>query len=82
MGIGNLTLVGFGGEPFTRYGELVRAQAPDRFVVCSVCSNGYAGYFPTAEAFAQGGYEVFTSPFTAAVEQEIVDTLRDMIPQE
>lgn len=42
---------------------LTCAAAPDKFVICSCCTNGYNGYFPTKEAFAEGGYEAKTTNF-------------------
>jgi len=75
LGFGDILFVGFGGEPFTSYGDAVRALAPDKFVVCAVCTNGYEGYFPTKEAFEQGGYEARSSLFTPSVEEEIISAV-------
>ena len=79
MGVGSVVFVGFGGEAFTAYGAAMRALAPDKFVLCSVCSNGYQGYFPTEEAFAQGGYEAKSSLFTPTLEKEIVEKARNIL---
>lgn len=76
MGVGGVAFVGFGGEAFTSYGYAMRALAPDKFVVCAVCANGYEGYFPTEEAFAQGGYEAKSSLFTPTLEREIIDAAK------
>ena len=76
IGVGGLIFFGFGGEAFTAYGEAMRALAPDKFVVCAVCANGYEGYYPTEEAFAQGGYEAKSSLFTPTLEHEILDAAR------
>ena len=77
--IGNLAFVGFGGEAFTAYGQLVRDIAPDKFVVCAVCANGYEGYLPTEEAFQQGGYEAKSSLFTPCLQQELVDAAKELL---
>ena len=76
MGVGSVAFVGFGGEAFTAYGAAMRALAPEKFVVCAVCANGYEGYFPTEEAFAQGGYEAKSSLFTPTLEREIIDAAK------
>ena len=34
-------------------------------------TNGWFGYLPTARAFAEGGYEPQTSPFTPAAEADL-----------
>ena len=79
IGIGDVIFTGFGGEAFTAYGQSVRDIAPGKFVVCSVCTNGYEGYLPTEKAFAQGGYESKSSLFTPTLEQEIMDTVKSML---
>lgn len=76
MGVGNVALVGFGGEAFTAYAAAMRALVPERFVVTAVCANGYEGYFPTEEAFAQGGYEAKSSLFTPTLEQELINAAK------
>lgn len=78
MGVGGVAFVGFGGEAFTAYGAAMRALAPDKFVVCAVCANGYEGYFPTEEAFDQGGYEAKSSLFTPTLESEIVNAAKEI----
>jgi len=81
MGIGNVAFVGFGGEAFTAYGSAMRALAPEKFVVCAVCANGYEGYFPTEEAFAQGGYEAKSSLFTPTLESEIIAAAKSIFEE-
>ena len=79
MGIGNVALVGFGGEAFTAYSKIAKDLVPDKFMLTAVCANGYEGYFPTAEAFEQGGYEAISSLFTPSLESEIVEALDNML---
>jgi neutral ceramidase len=38
-------------------------------------ANGWLGYLPTAQAFAEGGYEPKTSPFTPAVEEDLLTSV-------
>ena len=76
---GDVVLTGFGGEAFTAYGQLVRDLAPDKFVVCAVCANGYEGYLPTEKAFDQGGYESKSSLFTPTLEKEIRTAVKQMV---
>ena len=58
---GDVVLTGFGGEAFTAYGQMTRDLAPDKFVVCAVCANGYEGYLPTEKAERHGHYSAFIS---------------------
>ena len=79
VGVGDLLFVGFGGEAFTAYGEAMRTLAPKKKVICAVCANGYEGYFPTEEAFAQGGYEAKSSLFTPTLEREIIEAAKNIM---
>ena len=79
VGVGDLLFVGFGGEPFTAYGDAMRTLAPKKRVICAACANGYEGYFPTEEAFAQGGYEAKSSLFTPTLEKEIIDAAENIL---
>ena len=58
---------------------MTRDLAPDKFVVCAVCANGYEGYLPTEKAFQQGGYESKSSLFTPTLETEIRSALQQMV---
>ncbi len=78
LGVGGVAFFGFGGEAFSAYGAAIRKLAPEKFVVCAVCANGYQGYFPTEEAFSQGGYEPSGSLFTPTLEKEILEAATDM----
>ena len=71
--------VGLGGEPFTAYRAKIQALAKDTPLICSICTNGYEGYFPTTEAFNQGGYEAGGSNFTPTLEDEILGAVSELI---
>ena len=42
-------------------------------------TNGHQGYLPSAEAFAQGGYESKTSRFTPTLESEAISAAKEML---
>ena len=79
MKIGDIILVGFGGEPFTRYADRSRELAPNNFVIAAACANGYQGYLPTAQAFADGGYESVSSYFSPSIEDDVIGTVEEML---
>ena len=79
LAIGDVVMVGFGGEAFTSYSYILKNIVPDKFMLTSINANGCEGYFPTAEAFNQGGYEVISSLFTPELESEIVDAVSKML---
>lgn len=72
ISLGEVAFVGFGGEPFTHYATAIREACPDKYVIAACCTNGFAGYLPTATAFAEGGYEARSSRFTPTLESECV----------
>ncbi len=61
--IGDLGLVTFGAETLTEIGMAVKAGSPATNTMFAGVSDGCIGYLPTAEAHAQGGYEVDVAPF-------------------
>ncbi len=68
-----LALVGIPGEPFNEVGKQVRGNS--KFpVTCLMCnSNGAFGYFPTAEAHDQGGYESYNTPYARGTAEQLAD---------
>lgn len=79
VGISDVAIVGFSGEPFTEYGAAVRAAAGGRFALTFCLTNGHKGYLPSAEAFAQGGYEAKSSRFTPTVQEQVIAAAREML---
>ena len=69
-----LALVGMPGEPFNEVGIQIRknSQFP---ATCALCNaNGSYGYFPTAEAHDQGGYESYNTPYVKGTAEQLADT--------
>jgi hypothetical protein len=60
---GDLGLVTCAAETLTRIGMAVKARSPAQHTMFASVSDGCIGYLPTAEAHAQGGYEVDVAPF-------------------
>ncbi|NOX54705.1 MAG: hypothetical protein GXP27_09755 [Planctomycetes bacterium] len=56
--INQATALHLPGEPFVEYQLRAQVFAPDRFVAVAGYGDGGPWYIPTAEAYAQGGYEV------------------------
>ncbi len=79
ISIGNISVVGFGGEPFTEYGEKIRAFAPDRFVIGACLANGAAHYFPTKAAFNEGGFEARSAHFLPDCEEKLLDAVKKLL---
>src|ERR1043166_3766898 len=58
-------------ELFSEIAIEVRNHSPFPFTLYFGYTNGWFGYLPTAKAFAEGGYEPQTSPFTAEAEGDV-----------
>lgn len=81
IGIGDVRIVTFAGEPFTAYGESTRALTQGAFTLVLALTNGYQGYLPHARAFEEGGYEAANSHFTPTLQKEAMEAVREMLIQ-
>ena len=79
LGLGDIAFVGIGGEPFTQYTYAINEMAKGKTVFCSSNTNGYAGYFPHARAFTEGGYEVSSSLFTPVLEEQLLGAVAELL---
>lgn len=80
--VGDLAFVGFGGEVFNEIGKAVKVASPFRTTFIITHCNGAAGYVPTRSSYAEGGYEVESSPFAPGADEQLIDatlqTLREL----
>jgi len=60
-------------EMFCEIAIAVRNQSPFFHTFYFGYTDGWFGYLPTAQAFAEGGYEPNTSPFTARAEEDVTE---------
>ncbi|MBV6430462.1 MAG: hypothetical protein IANPNBLG_00574 [Bryobacteraceae bacterium] len=78
----SIALVSVPGEPFTETAMEIASRSPYPHTFVSGYSNGGFGYIPTAQAFAEGGYETEATPFSATAADvlagEAVRLLREM----
>src|SRR3954467_173971 len=64
-------------EMFCEIAMNIRERSPFKQTFYFGYTNGWFGYLPTAQGFAEGGYEAKTSPFTAQAEENLTtDVLR------
>ena len=75
LGMGEIAIVGLGGEPFTWYAEKAREAAPELYLLPACLVNGGQGYLPSATAFEEGGYEAVGSSFTPILAERIPATI-------
>jgi Neutral/alkaline non-lysosomal ceramidase, N-terminal len=67
--IGDMMWTTFPGEMFSSIGKQVKAASPATHAYVMGYTNGYIGYFPTQQAYAQGGYEVAVTHLDPAAER-------------
>jgi neutral ceramidase len=79
VSLGDTVLWGAPVELFCEIAMRVRDESPFRNTFFFGYTNGWLGYLPTAAAFAEGGYEPRTSPFTARVETDFGDAVMSAI---
>lgn len=80
--VGDVAFVGLGGEIFNAIGREIKSRSPFKCTLVITHCNGSAGYLPTKDAYAEGGYEVRSSRFGPAaaddVIREVVRMLREL----
>jgi len=77
--IGNVALAGIPGEPFTAIGRAIKDAPGWDLVMPMCCTNGYEGYFPTMDAYLEGGYEARSSIFKAGVAEAVAENAIRML---
>ena len=77
--IGEVAIFGIPGEPFTEVGRMMREDSGYKMVWSCCDANGKEGYFPTMDAYLEGGYEARTSNFKAGVAETIVQQGKNIL---
>lgn len=79
--VGDIAFVGIPGEPFGAIGMALKETEGFEQVLPSCLTNGSNGYFPSADAYEQGGYESRSSNFGPLVAETIVSEARQMLAE-
>ena len=66
--MGDMMWTTFPGEMFSGIGRKVKAASPATYAHVMGYTNGYIGYFPERQAYADGGYEVAATHLDPAAE--------------
>ncbi len=67
------------GELFVEYQLAAKKMAPGHFVALAAYGDYGPFYIGTAEAYAEGGYEIESSPVTSGAEKMILGNMRDLL---
>ena len=65
------------GEFFVETGRAVRRAIGLPHVLVAGYANGYVGYVPTADQFAEGGYEVGCAQFEPDTAEKVTKALAE-----
>jgi len=71
--MGEIAFVGIPGEPFTSVGTAIKAGSPFAATLPCCLTNGAEGYYPSKDAYDEGGYEARSSNFRAGVAELLAD---------
>jgi hypothetical protein len=76
--IGSVALAAVPGELYNALGSQLCASSPHPLII--ICyANGYVGYLPSADAYAQPDYEVLASPFAPGTAERLTDCVRSQL---
>ena len=81
IAIGDVVFVGIPGEPFAGIGREIRETEEWELVLVTCLTNGKHGYFPTKEAYNEGGYESQSSLFKAGVAEYIIKETKELLTE-
>jgi neutral ceramidase len=79
--LGPLALLSMPVEPFAEIGVVLKAGSPFAATMVSGYSNGTLGYLPTAEAYPEGGYEIWVTPFAPEAAGIVVEAGLDLLAE-
>jgi len=79
--IGPVAFIGIPGEPFTDIGVKIKETEGWDLICPTICTNSYEGYFPSKEAFDEGGYEARTSPYVGTISGDIINCAREILSE-
>lgn len=77
--IGDVALVGLGGEVFNEIGRAIKDSSPFKHTIIVTHCNGAAGYLVCPEAYAEGGYEVNTTRFAPEAAGIVIKEVQSLL---
>lgn len=81
IALGPVAFIGIAGEPFNAIGRAIKDTEGYGLIIPTCCTNGYEGYFPTQEAYDEGGYEAKSSPFASGVAERLISAAKEMLKE-
>jgi len=81
ISVGGVAFLGIPGEPFSEVGKQLKNDPNFTLVVPTALTNGSQGYFPTRDAYDEGGYEARGSRFKAGVAELIIEEGKKLLTE-
>ena len=79
LSVGDMVFACFPGEPFTDIGRGIKKNSKFTLTMPVSIANGYDGYYPTEQAFSEGGYEVLTTSYARGSAEEILAASTEIV---
>lgn len=79
--VGDCTWINFPGEIFHQIGLDLKAASPTPALLLASCTNGMIGYFPTPQAYSEGGYEPATTRLDPQAQQHYLRAVLPMLAE-
>lgn len=77
--VGEYVFAGYAGEPFTSIRNCTEQESPFKNTMVCALLNGAGGYFPSTQAYEEGGYEVLTSAFGPGTDDALVGGMTKLL---
>ena len=81
IAIGPVAFVSLPGEPFTGIGVGIKNTQGWAMIIPTCATNGYEGYMPMMDAFAEGGYEARSSKYQPGVAEMLIAKGKELLEQ-
>ncbi len=75
IAVGDVAIAAIPGEPFAELALDIKSESPFSKTLVTSYANGYQGYIPTREAFAEGGYEVVPTSLSSSLDEGAAETV-------
>ena len=79
--LGDFAMLGIPGEPFNAVGRAVKEAEGFKMVSPCCLTNGSRGYFPTKDAYDEGGYEARASRFKSGTAELIAREAKALLEE-
>lgn len=79
VSVGDIVFAGFPGEPFTEVGRRVKGRSLFTLTIPACCANGYEGYYPMQDAFAENGYEAHAARYVGGTAEKLVEAAVEIV---